>query len=141
MVLSEKLAKEQDGVTTGRPNVDHCVSYAFWEECLSKFDSYPKGSDVYNDMLAKINQIGNCNILCKSVKCSKNSLTMCEFWKEIGFRMSEVESLNIPEEMFKPDRAGLTPEQIMEKIEERTQLIRKELCDFLDGDGRLFIHR
>jgi hypothetical protein len=72
MVLSEKLAKEQDGVTTGRPNVDHCVSCAFWEEYLGKFDSYPKGSDVYNDMLAKINQIGNCNILCKSVNCSKN---------------------------------------------------------------------
>ena len=141
MVLSEKLAKEQDGVTTGRPNVDHCVSCAFWEEFLGKFDSYPKGSDVYNDMLAKINQIGNCNILCKSVNCSKNSRTMCDFWKEIGFRMSDVNALNIPEEMFNPDLSGLTPGRIMKKIEERTQLIRKELCDFLEGANNVFIHR
>ena len=141
MVLSEKLAKEQDGVTTGRPNVEHCVSCAFWEEYLDKFDSYPKGSDVYNDMLAKINQIGNCNILCKSVNCSKNSLTMCEFWSEIGFRESDVAALNIPNEMFRPDHADFTPERIMKSIDERTLLIRKELCAFLDGDNKLFIHR
>ncbi len=140
-VLSEKLAKELDGITTGHPNVDHCVSCAFWENFLEKFSEYPKGSDVYNDMIARINQIGNCNILCKSVNCSKNSMTMGAFWNEIGFRTSEVEALNIPEEMFNPDKAGLNPQQIMSKIDGRTQLIRKELCDFLDGTEDVFIHR
>ena len=141
MVLSEKLAKEQDGVTTGRPNVDHCVSCAFWEGYLGRFAEYPKGSDVYNDMLARINQIGNCNILCKSVNCSKSSMTMCDFWNAIGFSNSDVEALNIPEEMFRPDKPGLRPEQIMHKIEERSKLIRKELCDFLDGKDDCFIQR
>lgn len=49
--------------------------------------------------------------------------------------------LNIPEEMFNPDKDGFRPEQIMSKIEERTQLIRKELCDILDGVENVFIHR
>ncbi len=140
-MLSEKLAKEQDGITVGRPNVDHCVSFAFWEDYLSKFAAYPKGSDIYNEMLAKINQIGNCNILCKSVNCSKNSITMSKFWKEIGFRRSDVKFLEIPEEMFNPGKDGLSPELIMRRIEERTQLIRKELCDFLDGKNGVSIAR
>ena len=67
--------------------------------------------------------------------------TMCDFWKEIGFRMLDVDALNIPDEMFNPDLSGLTPGHIMNKIEERTQLIRKELCDFLDGINNVFIHR
>ena len=139
--LSEKLAKEQDGITTGNPNVDHCVSCAFWENYLGKFAAYPKGSDVYNDMLARINQIGNCNILCKSVNCSKNSKTMAEFWEEIGFRREDVAFLEIPEELFNPGGDGHSPELIMRKIEERTKLIRKQLCDFLDGKPDVYIHR
>jgi hypothetical protein len=139
--LSVKLAKEQDGITFGRPNVDHCVSCAFWENFLGGFPEYPQGSDVYNDMLTRINQIGNCNILCKPLNCSKNAETMCSFWKEIGFRISDAEALNIPEEMFCPDKDGLRPEQIMCKIEERTKLIRKELCNFLDGAENTYIHR
>ena len=139
--LSNNLAKERDGVTTGNPNVDHCVSCAFWENYLGKFPEYPKGSDIYNEMMAKINQIGNCNILCKYINCSKSSVTMSMFWKAIGFRVSDVEALNIPEEMFNPDKEGLRPELIMHKIEERTKLIRKDLCAFLDGEDNVFIHR
>ena len=139
--VSEMLATELDGITAGHPNVDHCVSFAFWVDYLGRFPEYPKGSDVYNDMLARINQIGNCNILCKPVNCSKNSLTMSEFWKKIGFPISDAEALNIPEEMFQPDKEGLCPDQIMRKIEERTQLIRRDLCEFLEGIDGVVIHR
>lgn len=140
--VSEVLSKEQDGITVGHPNVDHCVSVAFWTDYLKWFaEEYPKGSDVYNDMLARINQIGNCNILCKPINCSKNSQMMSEFWQKIGFPISDAEALNIPEEMFRPDKEEFRPDQIMRKIEERTQLIRKELCYFLDGTNNLYIHR
>ena len=139
--LSNSLAKEWDGITVGKPNVDHCVSHAFWEHYLSGFPEYPKGSDVYNDMMAKINQIGNCNILCKRINCSKSAATMCKFCDEVGLTYSDIEALNIPEEMFSPDKNGLSPEKVMCKIEERTKLIRKELCGFLDGEAEIFIHR
>ena len=139
--ISNILSKEWDGITVGRPNVDHCVSYAFWEDFLSNSHEFPKGSDVYNDMMAKINQIGNCNILCKRVNCSKSAATMCKFCDEVGLAYSDIEALNIPEEMFSPDKNGLSPEKVMCKIEERTKLIRKELCGFLDGEEEIFIHR
>jgi len=131
--VSEKLALEHGGITSGLPNVDHCVSYAFWEEFVGKFESSPKGSDVYNRLLAKINQIGNCNVLCKEINCSKGSKTMREFFKKIGLDESDVSPLAIPIEMISPDADALTPELVLEKIEKRTSLIRSDLCHFLDG--------
>lgn len=133
MRISEMLAREQGGITAGAPNVDHCVSYSFWEEYVGRFPDSPKGSDVYNSRIAKINQLGNCNVLCKEINCSKSSTTMREFLAKMGFKESDVRPLAIPAEMLSPDADSLTPDVILRRIGERTALIRSGLCKFLDG--------
>ena len=134
--LSETLGQERGGISAGEPNVDHCVAFNFWHLFIAKF--FPVGSDVFNEKLAQINQLGNCNILSKSINCSKNDYTMKQFFTLLNYGMDEARKLAVPEEMFAPDTAELTPDVILEKIEERTERIKADLCDFLDGKKTLY---
>ena len=138
--VSEILAQEQGGITAGAPNVDHCVPFAFWENFVGRFPTSPKGSDVYNEKVAKINQLGNCNVLCKQINCSKNAMPMRAFFERIQLPETDAQSLSVPPELFSPDAEGLTPELILDKVAERTALIRKELCQFLDGSPQYQLH-
>lgn len=138
--VSEILAQEQGGITAGAPNVDHCVPFAFWEDFVGRFPDSPKGSDVYNEKVAKINQLGNCNVLCKQINCSKNAMPMRAFFERIQLPEADARSLSIPEELFSPDAEGLDPEKILDKVAKRTALIRRELCQFLDGSQQYQLH-
>lgn len=138
--VSEILAQEQGGITAGAPNVDHCVPFAFWEVFVGRFPGSPKGSDVYNEKVAKINQLGNCNVLCKQINCSKNAMPMRAFFERIQLPETDAQSLSVQSELFSPDAEGLTPELILDKVAERTALIRKELCQFLDGSQQYQLH-
>ena len=66
---------------------------------------------------------------------------MAKFLRQI-FCLPEADarSLSIPAELFSPDAEDLTPEMILDKVVERTALIRKELCQFLDGSPRHQLH-
>lgn len=129
--LSDILGQARGGVSIGEPNVDHCVAHNFWRTFIAK--TYPDGSDIYNEKLSQINQLGNCNILSKSINCSKSDYTMEKFFALLSFGSDESDKLAIPQEMFAPDATGLTPDAILGKIEERTKRIKADLNDFLDG--------
>ena len=130
-ILSNTLAQARGGVSIGEPNVDHCVAWNFWENFIAK--TYPAGSDIYNEKRSQINQIGNCNVLSKSINCSKKNYTMEQFFFRLNFGEKEANILVIPKQMFAPDSVGLTPDVILEKIEDRTRRIKADLNDFLDG--------
>ena len=129
------MGQECGGISAGEPNVDHCVAFNFWKLFIAKF--YNEGSDVFNEKLAQINQLGNCNILSKSINCSKSDYTMKQFFTLLNYGLDEASKLAVPEEMFAPDAEGLTPDVILEKIEARTKIIKADLNDFLDGKKNL----
>lgn len=133
--LSKKLGQARGGISAGEPNVDHCVAFNFWQLFIAKF--VPDGSDEFNEKLAQINQMGNCNILSKSINCSKSDYTMKQFFTKLQLGLDEAGQLAVPEEMFAPDAEGLTPDVILEEIEKRTKRIKDDLCDFLDGKKNL----
>lgn len=130
-LISDKLAQAYGGFSIGEPNVDHCVAHNFWENFIA--NTYPVGSDIFNEKLSQINQLGNCNILSKSINCSKSDYTMEKLFALLSFGSSEADKLAIPQEMFAPDAPGLTPDAILGKMEERTRRIKADLNDFLDG--------
>lgn len=130
-ILSNTLAQARGGVSIGEPNVDHCVAWKFWETFIAK--TYPVGSDIYNEKRSQINQLGNCNVLSKSINCSKNDYTMEKFFSLLNFGEKEANILVIPKQMFAPDTEGLTPDDILCEIEERTRRIKADLNNFLDG--------
>ncbi len=133
-ILSNKLQQERGGITQGEPNVDHCVAHKFWEDFIAVTLSVH--SEEYGNTLSKINQLGNCNILCKSINCSKSDYTMKSFFEKCGLDADNAVALRVPPEMFSPD-SGYSIEQILDKIQERTTIIKSDLCQFLDGEKRL----
>jgi hypothetical protein len=131
--LSDGLEGYRGGISMETPNVDHCVACNFWDSYIPKY--YQAGSDMFNSAKAEVNQIGNCNVLCKSVNCAKSDYTMKQFFDKLELSESDAACLEIPIEMFVPDT--FHADIILEKMRARTKIIRKDLIDFLEGNKNI----
>ncbi len=117
-------------------DVDHTVAYALWEKKLVA--ELPDGFTEQEEAQSIVNRLGNCSLLEKSFNVSKSDKTLKSFMEavhEIKEKKVALEdwakTLLIDDAMLDP--SGVTANAIFKAIEERDQLIRKEVVDFVKG--------
>lgn len=134
--------------------VDHTVANEWWvnlvnRETENKLVDFvgteeekallaPANFSIKSEAYTFINSLGNCSLLDKSFNISKSDKPMWEFLKDVHeFKKNEIQrdvwesSLLLSKTLTSPDAANF--EEIIESIENRDKLIRKELVDFLMG--------
>ena len=116
--------------------VDHAVSFAFWEEKL-KAGLPGKFTDL-DDAKAIANQLGNCALLEKNFNISKGAKSLKSFleqiheFKEGPWSLTEWGSaLGMPIDMVDSDIAAV--DSIVAAIENRDTAMRAELTEFVRG--------
>lgn len=137
-----------------KPEVDHTVAYKWWEGAVdrqikAKQDAFigndaekamiaPDDFDSRKDAIEFINQLGNCSLLEKSFNISKGVRSMRSFMEQVhefknGNRQMEAweAALAFTPTLTCPDDLDLA--NIKKAIEERGDLIRRDLIDFIDG--------
>lgn len=121
---------------TTTPDVDHTVAYELWERMLTA--EVPEGFENLEEALPISNRLGNCSLLDKSFNVSKSNKPLKSFINEVHeFKNNKVaaadwaKSLAIGEIMLDPSNATTT--SIKVAIDERDELIRKEVIEFVKG--------
>ncbi len=124
------------GRTKATLEVDHTVSYAFWEERVEK--GLPKGCDDRDDALVIANSLGNCSLLEKTFNISRGRQTLGAFMEQVmeiqdGNPGLEdwAKALSISDELLTPD--GHETDNIAKAIKARDTAIRKEVIEFIKG--------
>jgi Protein of unknown function DUF262 len=137
----ERWKMSQIQLRTGRSkktslDVDHTVAYAMWEKKLVV--GLPDGFTEPEEAQSIVNRLGNCSLLEKSFNVSKSDKTLKSFMEavhEIKEKKVALEdwakTLLIEDAMLDP--SGVTANAISKAIEDRDQLIRKEVVDFVKG--------
>lgn len=136
----------------GKLEVDHTVASACWKRMIEdnvnskapiESDSGaapppPDEFDSEDEALAFINTLGNCTLLDKSFNVSKSDAPMRELlekvheFKEGKVKMSDWESaLSLSETLTNPVNTSIA--DIKEALRIRDSLLRKELCEFING--------
>ena len=141
------LARARNGWQEGIPHVDHCLSWHYWESSILPKFKVEEWSQQYKELSNCVNQIGNCTILMGSLNISKSDRAgtelerfLCEtVGKEIGKEQEEVENclraLEIDRVLVNPDKAE-SLDQLCKTMNERTNLIKEELVEFLRGSKK-----
>ena len=118
-------------------HVDHTVAYAFWKRKLVE-SGLPKDSPELEEELATANELGNCSLLEGNFNLSKSDATLKSFLEDVyEFKMGKVTlkdwaaALKLPSTMLEPDTAEIAV--VKKDINDRDQLIRTELADFIAG--------
>ena len=131
--------------------VDHAIPVALWESKVevsypidSSRDNVSGNENVFtladinftrSQLVAWINNLGNCSLLTRSHNRSKNAEQFYEFLKDI-YTDQQIhafsESLNLTDTMLSPIDKELT--EIVKCINKRTEIIKKDLNDFINGN-------
>jgi len=130
--------------------VDHAVPVRIWEDKVEIFIPQEKvfdttgqeisfslngGSYTKSSLLAEINLLGNCSLLLRSHNRSKQDEPFGSFLDDVYINdKKQIEALK---SALRMDNDLLFPldvpiEQILEKIQERTKQIKKELVDYFN---------
>lgn len=116
--------------------VDHTLSYAFWERRLAA--NVPAGYDDAEDAVLIANSLGNCSLLEKTFNISKSDKTLKSFMEQVHeFKEKTVDlskwatALSIPDALLDPDTA--TNDVIADAIKTRDAAIRLEVAEFVKG--------
>ena len=139
---------------TGKLEVDHTISDAWWKRTVAtlvdaKLESFsgsedektllaPDGFESRQEAIEFINLLGNCSLLDKSFNISKSDKPMWTFLQDVHeFKDGRVKrdewelALSLSPELTEPH--GVEFENLVETIEARDLLIRRELVEFVSG--------
>jgi hypothetical protein len=113
--------------------VDHIVSYAFWEKKIANAEN-----ESDEDAIALVNRLGNCALLEKNFNISKSDRGLKSFLAQIHEVIQKkiridawCAALEIPQPMLDPSQA--TIKDITEAIENRDKALRSDLIEFVRG--------
>ena len=130
--------------------VDHSVPVAIWEYKVEEYYPYDSSIDkltgqeisfsingtlfTRNSLLAYINVMGNCSLLLRSHNRSKNDEPLGDFLKSI-YSDDQIKAIKkilvIEDYLLYPD--SFTIEDIVESINSRTNIIKRELIDYFNN--------
>lgn len=116
--------------------VDHTLSYAYWQRRLS--NGLPSGCADIDDATMVANYLGNCALLEKSFNVSKSDKTLKSFMEQVHeFKEKKVDldkwatSLAISATLLDPNNTSL--DDIVSAINKRDETIRTDVTDFIRG--------
>jgi hypothetical protein len=130
--FSKDLMRDPHNRNDGRLDVDHCVSVDVWMGMLAK-DGFVEGTPEHVAKLGKINLLGNCTLLHKSLNCSKNAASMDTFLSRISTinKQGWQDAMGINDALIHPE--NYTSDEVVAAIESRDVEMRKNLCSFVTG--------
>ena len=140
---------------TSKLEVDHTVADAWWErlvnqEIETKLATFvgtdeekalvaPDDFESRSDALAFINLLGNCSLLEKSFNISKSDKPMWALLEDVHeFKEGQIQrhaweqALSLSETLTSPDESTFA--EIVDAIQSRDSLIRRDLVDFIAGN-------
>ncbi len=113
--------------------VDHIVSYTFWEKKIANAEN-----ESDEDAIALVNRLGNCALLEKNFNISKSDRGLKSFLAQIHEVIQKkiridawCAALEIPQPMLDPSQA--TIKDITDAIENRDKALRSDLIEFVRG--------
>lgn len=116
--------------------VDHTLSYAYWERRLGT--GLPAGYTDIDESMALANLLGNCALLEKTFNISKSDKTLKSFMEQVHeFKQKAVDlndwaaALAIPSALLDPDAAAT--DDIATALKARDDTIRGEVAEFVRG--------
>lgn len=119
--------------------VDHTVAFRLWTRLVEQIP--PADDEQRQELLAAINQLGNCTLLEKSFNISKSDKPLKKFLGDVHeFKTGKVEAddwcskLKIAVCQFDPDAHSV--DVITKAIADRDAMMRKELVAFVQGSQR-----
>jgi hypothetical protein len=124
--------------------VDHVVAYSLWQtkiaEAREEFESKATGDKGSNldELIPRVNEIGNCMLLEKNFNISKSSRTLGEFLAEVyEFKLDSslidgwAQALELPMTQVECRKTSL--KDLDEGFKKRTASIRATLEQFVRG--------
>ncbi len=136
--FSNCLIREPGSAQEGRHlDVDHFIARDYWESDFLPRHGIDQTNLNYYALLDAINQIGNCNIVEKTLNISMGKKTeqeLHDFLKncfgseERLNKACEIEILYLSKEMLSPE--DKSPEDIISALEKRTRKIQEDLIQY-----------
>ncbi|HJT36730.1 MAG TPA: DUF262 domain-containing protein [Pirellulales bacterium] len=138
---ADRWASSRIALRTGKTKkttleVDHTLSYAYWERRLQ--NGFPTGYSEMEESLSLANLLGNCSLLEKTFNISKSDKTLKSFMEQVHeFKERRLDldawalSLSIPLCLLDPSQA--TSDEIAAALKTRDEVIRAEVVDFVRG--------
>lgn len=116
--------------------VDHTVAFKLWTRLVEQIP--PADDEQRQELLAAINQLGNCTLLEKSFNISKSDKPLKKFLGDVHeFKTGKVKAddwcrnLSIVACQFDPDAHSV--DVITKAIADRDAMMRKEIIEFVHG--------
>lgn len=135
-------------------DVDHCVSYKYWEDIVGALDaqqeedikqyllqqgSIEADENTKTCLLEIINSIGNCSLLNKNFNISKGKKTMWDFLSQIDEFTNDPDkrkqwqsSFNLTNPLVEPNKSSVL--EIVQAILDREKSIMLDLKKFMQFD-------
>ena len=111
-------------------DVDHCYSFARWENLMGKM-SGQMTEDERKEIDPTVNSLGNCILLERPKNIAKGRKPMQVFFD--GLSTLEREALLLTPNMIEDNDKTISLQRLKEAIELRDKQMRLEIVDFIEG--------